>query len=422
MQEISLTTLFIALAVLIVLSGFFSSSETALMRISRFRLKHLAEQGSRSAGFALRLLSKPDRLIGVILLGNNFVNILASAIATVIGLKLAGDAGVAIATVVLTIIILIFAEVGPKTYAAFHPDRIALPAALVLRPLLKVLYPLVWLTNMAANGFLRLIGINVSKLPNDAINREELRAMVATSAGSLSVNDQAMMVNLLDLNAITVEDIMVPRNDIVGIDLEEDWESIQRQLRRSFYTRLPVWHGNVDQIIGVLHVRTIIPHLTSPDFDREALEQRIRKPYFIPEGTRLARQLLEFQRRERRMGFVVDEYGEILGLLTLDDILEEVVGEFTTEPQTRNKVSPGEEADTFLIDGNANLKSLNRRMGWDLPTEDARTINGLILEHLETIPESGTSIKVGDLGITILKTGDNTVQRVRITDCREQST
>lgn len=419
MQQIPLSTLFITLAVLIVLSGCFSSSETALMRISRFRLKHMAEEGSRAAAFAQALLAKPDRLIGLILLGNNFVNILASAIATVIGLKLAGDVGVAAATVVLTVIILIFAEVGPKTYAAFYPDRIALPAALVLRPLLKITYPLVWLTNVAANTFLRVIGIRFGTGEGDSINREELRAMVATSASSLSANDQAMMVNLLDLNAITVDDIMVPRNDIVGIDLEDDWDSIQRQLRRSFYTRMPVWHGNVDQVVGILHVRTIIPHLTAPDFDRQALEQRIRKPYFIPEGTRLARQLLEFQRRERRIGFVVDEYGEILGLVTLDDILEEVVGEFTTEPQTRNKVSQGETPNTYLVDGNANLKALNRRMGWDLPTDDARTINGLILEHLETIPDSGTSIKVGELGITIIKTGENTVQRVRITDCRE---
>jgi len=419
-NDIPLGVLFAIVAALILVSAFFSSAETALMRLNLYRLKHMADQGHRAARMAQKMLAKPDRLIGLILLGNNFVNILASALATLIGLRLAGDAGIAASTIVLTIVILIFAEVGPKTYAAYHPQQVALPATYLLSPLSRLLLPLVWLTNALANLFLRVLGIPMHKTAVDALNRDELRSVVSSSNAALTGSDKAMLVNLLDLTDLTVDDIMVPRNEIVGIDLDDDWTDIQRQLKLSYYTRLPLFHGSVEKIQGVVHMRKLVSSLAETGFDRAQLERVARGPYFIPEGTSLARQLLEFQRRERRMAFVVDEYGDILGLVTLDDILEEVVGEFTTEPVVRNKITRGESADTFLVDGGASIKSLNRRMNWTLPVDGPRTLNGLILEQLETIPETGTSIKIADLILTITKTGDNTVSRVKITRIKEQ--
>lgn len=414
MTDIPLFSLFIALAVLIVLSGFFSSSETAMMSLNRFRLRHLANRGSRSALRAQRLLGKPDRLIGLILLANNFVNILASALATVAATQLMGEAGVLVATVLLTLIILIFAEVTPKTLAAYQPERVALPAAYVLLPLMRVLYPFVWTINTVANVLLRLARVPTHPPSGEQLDREELRVAVTQSSPLIPVRHQDMLLNILDLEEATVEDVMVPRNEIVGLDLAKDWQHVVRDLTRSYYTRLPVYRERIDNVIGVLHVRAIVPRLAQGEISEEELLRALRKPYFVPESTRLTRQLLEFQDRERRLGLVVDEYGDIQGLLTLDDILEEIVGEFTTEPLTRSRNATKQPDGSYIVDGSARIRMLNRRMGWELPTEGARTLNGLILEILEAIPEPGTSVEVDGMRLTIEHVRGNFVNTVRI--------
>lgn len=415
MNDVPLTTLVVALLVLLGLSAFFSSSETALMALNRYRLRHRANEGHRGARVAQALLAKPDRLIGVILLGNNLVNILAASTATLIALRVAGEAGLLVAPFILTVLLLIFSEVAPKTWAAVHPESIAYPASYVLRALLRLCYPVVWLINSLSNLLLRPFGLHLLTR-SDQLSREELRTLLTESGGRLAEpNFQAMLLNILDLERATVEDVMVPRNEMVGIDLEEPWETIVAQITGSFYTRLPVYEGDIDDIIGILHVRTVLSRLANGTLTPQALRRAVRKPYFIPESTPLTKQLLQFQERERRMGLVVDEYGDIQGLLTLDDILEEIVGEFTTEPRPRTRRLTRTREGSFLVDGAENVRTVNRRLGWDLPTEGARTVNGLLLEQLETIPEAGTEARIGDLVMTIREIQDNAVKLVEVT-------
>jgi len=398
---------------LLVLSAFFSSSETALMAINRYRLRHRASEGHKGARIALRLLEKPDRLIGIILLGNNLVNFIAVTVATFIAARLAGNLGIGLVPFVLTPIVLIFAEVAPKTWAAIRPESIGLPAARVLAPLLRLLYPVVWLVNTVANQLLKPFG-----LENDGqahhLNRDELRTLVTESQGKLGERYQGMLVNILDLEGASVEDVMVPRNEMTAIDLDDDWEQIQRQITQSFYTRLPVIKGDFDQVIGILHVRTVIHRLARGTLTANTLSAAVRKPYYIPETTALTQQLLEFQERERRMGLVVDEYGDIQGLLTLDDILEEIVGEFTTEPRPRSRRVSRRHDGVFIVDGAESVRSLNRRLGWSLPTEGARTVNGLLLEQLETIPEAGTKAIINGLELTITQIEDNLIRTIEV--------
>jgi len=324
MEDIALGSLYITLLVLILLSGFFSSSETGLMAINKYRLRHLANKGHRGARLAQRLLRTPDRLIGLILLGNNLVNILAASIATVIGIRLFGVNGVWIASLALTVVILIFSEVAPKTIAAVHPERIAFPASYVLFILLKILYPVVWLVNGLANLVLKPFRVQTNVELMEHLNREELRTLVKEGGKRIPDDHQRMLVNILDLEQATVEDVMIPRQDIVGINLDDDWEDILLQLTQTYYTRMPVYRDTIDQVEGLLHIRTVIAKLAHGALTFDELKRSVRRPYFIPEGTALTQQLLEFQRRERRMGLVVDEYGDIQGLVTLDDILEEI--------------------------------------------------------------------------------------------------
>jgi Mg2+/Co2+ transporter CorB len=414
LDDIPLATLFTVLTILIVLSGFFSSAETGLIALNRYRLRHLANKGHRGAGLAQKLLQQPDRIIGLILLGNNLVNLSAAAIATVIGIRLLGDTtGPLISTVILTVIVLIFAEVGPKTIAAFHPERIAFPAAFVLSPLLKILYPVVWLLNGISNLMLRPLGLRTKGELLQSLSREELRTMLQ-EGGKIPFDHQRMLLNILDLEHATVEDAMVPRGDVVGLDLADDWDEIVQALTHSIYTRLPVYEETLDHVVGLLHVRTVISKLSRGRLTFEALKKSVRKPYFIPEGTPLMRQLLEFQQRERRMGLVVDEYGDILGLVTLDDILEEIVGEYTQDSRDRTRTVRKLEDGNFLVDGSANIRMLNRIMDWDLPTEGARTINGLMLEQLEAIPDGNASLQIGEQVMTILEIEDNAIKRVLV--------
>jgi Mg2+/Co2+ transporter CorB len=414
MPEAPLTTLYVILLVLIVLSGFFSSSETGLMAINKYRLRHLANQGHRGAKLAQKLLSKPDRLIGLILLGNNLVNIMAASIATVIGLRLFGDNGVWLASLVLTVVILIFSEVAPKTVAAVHPERVAYPASFILYVMLKVLYPLVWLVNGLANLVLMPFSVRTNVDLIEHLNREELRTLLKEGGQHIPDDHQRMLVNILDLEQAAVEDVMIPRQDIVGVDLDDDWEEILQQLTQTVFTRMPVYRDNIDQVEGLLHIRTIISKLSRGGLTYDDLLRSVRRPYFIPEGTKLTQQLLEFQRRESRMGLVVDEYGDIQGLLTLNDILEEIVGEYTTESRAKSRDLRQLDDGTYLVNGGVSLRTLNRNMDWGLPEEEVSTLNGLLLEELGDIPSGKTSIKVGRHIMTILEIKDNVISKVLV--------
>lgn len=413
MEDIPLSSLYTILFILILLSGFFSSSETGLMALNRYRLRHLANSGSRGARVAQNLLRKPDRLIGLILLGNNLVNILAASIATVIGIRLWGDSGVFISWLFMTVVILLFAEVAPKTLAIMHPERVAFPASYVLAVLLRLFYPVVLLINWLANFFLKPFGIKTDAEALERLNLEELRTLVQ-EGGQISNDHQRMLVNILDLEQGTVDDVMIPRQDIVGIDLDESWEQVLTELTQTVYTRLPVYRESVDNVEGFLHIRAVIGKIALDQLDVEELKRSMRSPYFIPEGTSLTRQLLEFQARERRIALVVDEYGDIQGMVTLDDILEEIVGAYTAEGRERSRLIRRLEDGNYLVDGAASVRMLNRQMGWELPEDEANTLNGLILEQLEEIPDGKASVRIGDHILTIVQMKDKLIERVLV--------
>ena len=414
MNDISTGTLFTLLAILIVLSAFFSSSETGLMSLNRYRLRHLAEKGHRGAKLAMALLKRPDRLLGIILLGNNFVNILASALATIIALRLYGEAGIAIATGLLTFVVLIFAEVAPKTLAALHPERIAFPAAYIYTPLLRILYPLVFLVNIFANSLLRILGVKPGHIKHEGVSVEELRSVVRETSKLIPQKHQDMLMGILNLENATVDDIMVPRNEILAVDLEDDWDDILKQLTTCHRTRIPFYRDDINNIVGVMHMRRIINLLTHGELTRENLEKQIREAYFIPEGTSLYQQLENFQHNKRRTALAVDEYGDVQGLVTLEDILEEVVGEFTTTSHLSSQNIQTQDDDSFLISGNTHIREINRSLGWHLPVNGPKTLNGLILEHMEMIPEQGTSLMIAHHPIEIIKTQNNAVQIARV--------
>ncbi len=414
MDDIPLSVLFGALVFLIILSAFFSGSETGLMTLNRYRLRHLVRARHRGAVRAQKLLERPDRLIGLILLGNNFVNILASTLTAMIAFRIAGEAGLMAGAALLTLVILIFAEVTPKTLAALHPERVAFPAAYIYGPLLWLLYPFVWVVNVIANSMLRAIGIRPEHSATNTLSQEELRTVVMEAGAMIPKRHQDMLLNIIDLEKVTVEDIMVPRKEIVGIDLDEDWNTIMRQIISSQYTRLPVYRGSIDNVIGFIHLRKILPLLKLDELDKETLEKSIREPLFIPENTPLNRQLLNFQRERRRVGLVVDEYGDIQGLVTLEDILEEVVGEFTTDPSIHSKDIMPQEDGSYLVNGTVTIRELNRTLNTDLPTDGPKTLNGLVLEYLEDIPKPGTSLLLSGYPIDIVQTQGNLVKTLRI--------
>jgi len=414
LNDIPISALIGVLIFLIILSAFFSGSETGLVSLNRYRLRHLAKTKHRGAVRAAKLLERPDRLIGLILLGNNFVNILASSIATILALRLYGEAGIAIAAGILTLVILIFSEVTPKTLAVLHPERFAFPAAFVLSPLLKILYPLVWIVNIAANGLLRLGGINTDEATSQALSSEELRMVVTEAGAMIPRRHQMMLTNILDLEKVTVDDIMIPRNELVGIDVDDDWDDILKQLTNSQHTRMPVFDTDINNVLGMIHVRNTLQLLTQKETSKEDLKRWIRPAYFVPEGTPLNKQLLHFQREKRRSGLVVDEYGDVQGLVTLEDILEEIVGEFTTDPATHIKEVHRQKDGTFLVDGSASIRELNRIMQWKLPTNGPKTFSGLITEHMESIPEPGTSLMLAGYPVEIVQTKDNMVKTAQI--------
>jgi Mg2+/Co2+ transporter CorB len=410
LNETSLTALFITLAGLILLSAFFSSSETGMMSLNRYRLKHMAQTGHKGAKRVHRLLQRTDQLIGIILIGNNFVNIFASAIATVIAIRIWGDAGIAIATVLLTIVILIFAEVTPKTLAALFPEKIAFPASYVLAPLLKILYPVVWAVNLFTGGILKLLRVSPEDIANDHLSREELRTLVNEAGALIPAKHKDMLVSILDLEKVTVTDIMVPRNEVVGIDLDDDLDSILRLLRNSQHTRLPVFKGDINDIQGILHLRNTTKLLQKDDLNKDMILQLCTEPYFVPESTPLNTQLINFQKGRRRFGVVVDEYGEVLGLATLEDILEEIVGEFTTDYASTSPDIIPQNNGTYIIDGTASLRVINKSLSWKLPIDGPKTLNGLITETLENIPDSNVCLRVGGHRVEVLQIKDNVVK------------
>lgn len=416
MHDVPLVWLFLSLLLLVGLSAFFSGSETALMTVNRYRLRHKAEKGHKGARLARALLERPDRLIGLILLGNNFVNILASSLATVIALQIGGERAIAAAAGILTFVILIFAEVAPKTLAALHPERIAYPAAFVYTPLLRVLYPIVWSVNTVTNGLLALLGMRPKTEPGHALSQEELRTVVAEAGAMIPERSQKMLLAILDLENATVEDIMIPRNEVEGIDIHDSEDEIISAIKSAAYTRLPLFDGGIDNVIGVFHARNALHALLDKGLVKEHLREICREPYFVPEGTPLYQQLLNFQREKRRIGLVVDEYGDFLGLVTLTDILEEIVGEFTTDPADTISEIHRSEDGSLLVDCGINVRDLNRALRWKLPTRGPKTLNGLILEYMETIPEPGTSLKLYGHPLEIIQTGESAVKTVKYVD------
>ena len=403
-----------ALVVLLILSAFFSGSETALMRLNRYRLRHQARDGRRAAQLAEKLLERPDRLIGLILLGNNLVNFTAAALVTLIALRLGGEPAVAVATVLFTIVVLIFSEATPKTWAALHPERAAFPAVFIYYPLLFVTYPLVWLVSVIANGVLWLLGVRSAEATLGSLSNEELRTIVYEAGTLISRKYRSMLINILDLEKVTVDDVMVPHNEIVGVDLEDELDTISKVIRNSEHTRLPIYRDSIDQVSGILHLRRLANLSSYARFDKSDIESLAAEPYFVPEGTPLSTQLVQFQRARQRFALVVDEYGDIQGIVTLEDILEEIVGKFTTVPDDGDDEITREADGRYLVNGMTNVREMNRLLGWSLPTDGPKTLNGLILEYLENIPSPGTCLKIDDYPIEIVESDDSRVVTARV--------
>lgn len=417
MENVSTTTLIIILCVMVLVSAWFAGSETGMMTLNRYKLRHQAKNGSRPARRVEKLLRRPDRLLSLVLIGNNLVNILASALATIVGMRIHGDEGVAIATGILTFVVLVFAEVLPKTVAALYPERVAFPSSLLLVPLQYIMLPLVWLLNTITRLLMRMAGIRADGAINSALSKEELRTIVYESRSLMSRRNQDMLLSVLDLEKVSVDDIMVPRNEIVGININDDWKSVVRQLSHSPHGRIVLFRDSLDDCVGMLRVREAWRMMTEKkEFTKETLLRAADEIYYIPEGTPLNTQLMKFQRNKEKAGVVVDEYGDIKGLVTIEDILEEIVGDFTTSmsPSLAEEVMPQNDG-SVLIEGSASVREINKAFNWQLPEQEARTINGMLLEALEEIPAIATRVQIGHYNVDILDVQDNMIKQVRIT-------
>jgi magnesium and cobalt exporter, CNNM family len=393
-----------------------------MIALNRYRLRHLVKEGKRSAIISEKLLERPDRLIGLILLGNNLVNFIAASIATLIGIRLLGDLGVALAPFILLAVFLIFAEVMPKTIAAIKPETIAFPASYILAPLMKISYPAVWLVNGISNGLLSLIGLNIKEQEDAPLSRDELRTIVHEAGTLIPQRHQRMLINILELENVSVNDIMVPRNEVAAIDLDDPINEIIEQISHAQHTRLPVYESNADNMIGVLHLRRMTRILNDKnELTKENIKDILMDCYFVPKGTPLNTQMMNFQQNKHRFGIVVDEYGVIQGLVTLEDILEEIVGEFTTDMQAHNLDIQKQNDDYYLIDCSAHIREINRQLKWELPTDGPKTLNGLLLERLEYIPESGTTLKIDNYLIEITQVSENSVKMARLKSLQEES-
>lgn len=404
----------ISLILLILISGFFSIAETSLMATNRYRLKHAAKSGNAHAKQILQALRRPDRLLGVILIGNTCANIFASTLATLITIELYGQRSAFLGSIFLTVLILMFAEIIPKTIAAIHPERTALFIIAPLRGLLRITYPLVWLVNAFSNGILRLLAVHVADAHAQPLSHEELRTMVHESSDDIPSQDRSMLLGVFDLKKITVDDIMVSRSDILGINLEENIETIMQQLHHFPHTRAPVFQGTLDNALGILHVRDILACINLPKFTKELIKKRVRRAYFIPESVDLKKQLFRFQKDKNRLALIVDEYGTVKGLVTLDDILEEIVGVYTTDVATATPDIIAQKDGSYLMDGSLSLRELNKTLGTHFSSQQAKTINGFIFEHLEAIPKPGLVLDLPGCALEILFVQHNFVQTVRL--------
>lgn len=414
LSQSEIMVLGIVLVCLVLLSAFFSASETGMMSVNRYRIRHLARTGDKAATRVSKLLERPDRLLGVILTGNTFCNILASSVATILAVHFWGDLGVAIATFILTFFILIFGEMAPKTLAALHAQTISTKASPILVVLLKVLYPVVWFVTILANGVLKLCGVNLDKSGVDRLSADELRSVVLESSGRISQQHQDMLLRILEMEKVTVEDIMIPRNEIVGIDLNNEWDKVVDQLTGSTHTKLPLYQDDIDNVIGVLHLREALKLLGQNRLTDQSLREIARDAYFVPEGTPLHVQLVNFRSEQRRSALVVDEYGDIQGLITLEDILEEIVGEFKTDVPNVSKYIEPHNDGSFTIDGSVNIRELNRLMGWSLPVDGPKTLSGVVTEYLEAIPQEHTCLRLTGYPIEVLNVQGNLVRSVSI--------
>lgn len=418
MDDISTETLILALIVFLVISAFFSVAETSMMALNRYRLKHMVKTGHRGARLTAQLLARTDRLLGVVLLGNNLINAAAAALVTYLTFRFFGESEwtLSAATLVVTFAILVFSEITPKVIGATYAERIAFPASYILTPLLKLVYPVVWFVNLFVTGLLRLLRLKSSIDPHaQKLTLEELRTLVLEGGNFLPQKHQNMLLNLVDLESIAVDDIMVPRSQIEAIDLDTPPEELRRQIATSNHTRIPVYQGSIDEVVGILHVRKFLNMAESDDFSAERLRQILREPYFIPLGTPLLTQLQHFQEQQDRIGLVVDEYGELMGLTTLEDILEEIIGEFTTQSPLSTTGSFRRQPDgSIIVEGGTLLRDLNRKLGTRFPLGGPKTLNGLILEHFEDIPEVGTSMKLAGQPLEVVQIQDRVVKSVRL--------
>ncbi|MBA4696566.1 MAG: HlyC/CorC family transporter [Legionella sp.] len=413
-MNLSLFTLSSSLIGLIILSGFFSTSEIGMLSLNRYRLRYLVKQNHRQAIRVHEMLLRPDRLLSLVLIGTTFANILASTVATLIGQRLYGDAGVAIATLLLTFIILVFAEMVPKTIAALHPQQTAFNTSFLLRNFQVLLAPIIYVISSISTFILRLFGISVEKNQREALTKEELQLVVHEAGSLLPVEHKSMLISLLDLEKATVEDIMIPKSSIVGIDLEESWHNILETLETAQHTRLPLYRETIDNLVGIIHVRDVLNLALEEKLDIQHLIDTAEAPYFIPEATPLNVQILHFQKMKRRSCFVVDEYGDLLGLATMEDILEEIVGEFTTDIASLGKDILPQEDGAMIIDASITLRHLKRLLGWQLPSLGPKTLSGAIIEYLGYIPPADCCLQITSFQIEILSVQDNRIKTVRV--------
>lgn len=417
MNQAPTIVLLISLLALLIIIAFSSGTEVAMLSVNRYRIRHRAQSGERRARVLERLLQKPDDWLGANLVILAAASVFASATATILAQRTGNEYAVPAVAVALTVVMIVFCELAPKIYAATHPEPVALHSAFIYRVLVLVARPLLWVTNVLAYGFLRIFGVARQARSDHALSTEELRTVVAEAGPLIPTRHRQMLLSILDLGQLTVNDIMIPRQEIAGIDVQDSWEDILDQLRQTPHTRLPVYDSDIDSIIGILHMKRVAQELARGTLTRERLIDvaRSREPYFVPEGTPLNVQLSNFQRNRRRLAFVVNEYGDIEGLVTLEDILEEIVGEFTSDPATiTHKDIHPERPGVYIVNASATIRALNRAMQWQLPTDGPKTVNGLLLEKLETIPEPGTTLKVGEYTFEVLQTGDNTIRTVRV--------
>lgn len=417
MDDLSLNTLLVILFFLLVIGAWFSAAETSMMAINRYRLNHLVRKGNHSAKLTGRLLAKVDKLLGSILFGNTLLNVAAAAVTNILILRLfgAGELAILLGTLAITFVLLVFSEIMPKIIAATYPERVALPSSYLLAPLITLFHPVVSVATGIVKGILWMLRIKIqTDQSTQKITLEELRGLVLEAGHFLPRKHQKMLLNLVDLERITVNDVMIPRNQIEGLDIEADPVELRPQIITSHHTLLPVYSKSPSNIIGILHIKRVLPLLLDEELDTTQLREILHDAYFIPSDTPLLKQLQQFQERHTRMGLVVDEYGELLGLVTLENILEEIVGDFTTQSPAQSGKFLRQDDGSLLLEGSSSLRDLNRKLGLHLPLGEAKTLNGLILEHLQNIPEAGTSLKVGNYPIEIIQTQDRAVKVVRL--------